>query len=588
MAKYRSALIIVLVTLITMFFLGGYFIITIIGQGNTALIQVHNIYMEQFDLQVKQEVQTATTVLTGYQLKVLQGQLSEVEAQKQAAAIIRGLRYGKDGYLWIDTTSGMNIANLGKDTEGKSRWDSKDANGVYFIQEIIKNGSKEDGGYTEYNFPKPDDKSANPVAYPKRSYSLLFKPWNWVIGTGNYYDNIDQIIATEKLNMQKATYQRTVIGSSLAVLALLINLLIAWLINRKTQRDVKEMTQFSNQLADGNFTIRSCAAGGEMKIIGSSLLATVESLRTMISNVKESVTQVGLTTEGLNEGAEQSAQASAQVAGSISEIANMLDKQLRMIEDITAQMQQVSSETVRVEYQSKEAMNRAKTSEQAAQNGKQALDHATKQMGQIQASVEQTAQVVLELGQRSQDIGKINDTIKSIAEQTNLLALNAAIEAARAGEHGRGFSVVAEEVRKLADGSSQAARQIAELIKTIQDDTQKANQSMTKSINEVSSGNDIVTQAGVSFIEITNHVQEVSMQIQEIAKGSSEIQQTAKRVTQSTQDMLVQNSIFSAEVQSISSATEQQTASAEEIASSSQVLADMMNELRRMIERFRI
>ncbi|MFZ3132210.1 MAG: cache domain-containing protein, partial [Desulfosporosinus sp.] len=536
------------------------------------------------DQQIKQEVQTAVTILDEYQQKEAQGQLTEADAKKQAADIIRGMRYGKEGYFWIDTTEGINIVNLGKSSEGTSRWDSKDSNGVYYIQEIIKNGSNEGGGYTEYSFPK----TGGTIAYPKRSYSLLFKSWDWVIGTGNYYDDIDQIIAAEESSMQKATTQRIVIILTLSVIALIINLLIAGLLNRKTQRDVRRTTEFARQLAEGDLTVQYYTAGGEMKAVSNALFDTTESLRTIISNIKESMIQIDLSTEGLSYGTKQSAQASMQVTSSIREIANMLDNQLHTIEEIAVQMEQVSTETIRVEQQSKEAMNRAKTSELSAQNGKQALDHATKQMGQIQASVEQTAQVVTELEKGSQEIGKINDTIKTIAEQTNLLALNAAIEAARAGEHGRGFSVVADEVRKLADGSSQAAQQIAELIKTIQNDTLKVNQSMLQSIEEVTSGYAIMTQAGASFIEITDHVQEVSVQIQEIVKESSDIQQAAKRVALSTKDMLKQNSVFSTEAQSISAATEQQSASAEEMASSSQVLANMTSELHEIIKKFKV
>jgi methyl-accepting chemotaxis protein len=582
--KFRSSLTIVLITVIALCLLGGYSVVTTIGLGNTALTKIHEVYMDQFDQQTKQEVQTAVAILDEYQQKEALGQLSEKDAQKQAADIIRGMKYGKEGYFWIDTTKGMNIVNLGKSTEGNSRWDSKDSNGVYYIQEIIKNGSNEGGGYTEYSIVK----AGGTIAYPKRSYSVLFKSWDWVIGTGNYYDDIDQIIAAEESSMQKATTQRMVIILALSLIALIVNLLIAGLLNRKTQKDVQRTTEYAQQLAEGDLTIQHYTAGGEMKAVSNALFDTTESLRRIISNIKESMTQIDLSTEGLSCGTRQSAEASIQVTSSIREVANMLENQLHTIEEIAAQMEQVSADTISVEQQSKEAMNRAKTSELSAQNGKQALDHAIEQMGQIQASVEQTAQVVTELEQRSQEIGKINDTIKTIAEQTNLLALNAAIEAARAGEHGKGFSVVADEVRKLADGSSQAAQQIAELIKTIQNDTLKVNQSMHQSINEVTAGYTIMTKAGASFVEITDHVQEVSAQIQEIVNESSEIQQAAKRVAQSTKDMLKQNSFFSTEAQSISAATEQQTASAEEMASTSQVLADMTSELHEMIKKFKV
>lgn len=174
-------------------------------------------------------------------------------------------------------------------------------------------------------------------------------------------------------------------------------------------------------------------------------------------------------------------------------------------------------------------------------------------MDSIESTVDHSAQVVANSGEKSQEIGQIVDTISAIADQTNLLALNPAIEAARAGEQGRGFAVVAEEVRHLAEQSQEAAKQIAELIRGIQTDTTKAVETMGKGTQEVKTGSQIVDEAGRSFKSIVELIGQVSQQ-----------------------------------VQAISTATEEQAASMEEIAASSETLARMAEKLQAEVSKFKI
>ncbi|MBP2651690.1 MAG: mcpB 7 [Firmicutes bacterium] len=209
-------------------------------------------------------------------------------------------------------------------------------------------------------------------------------------------------------------------------------------------------------------------------------------------------------------------------------------------------------------------------------------------MGQIEQTVNTSAQVVTKLGQRSKEIGQIVDTISGIASQTNLLALNAAIEAARAGEQGRGFAVVAEEVRKLAEQSQDAAKKIAQLIGEIQVDTDKAVVAMDNGTREVKTGADVVNTAGAAFGEIaslvtavSDQVREISAAMQQMATGSQQIVGSVKKI-----DDLGKKS--AGEAQGVSAAAEEQLASMEEIASSSQSLAQLAQKLQAEINTFRI
>ncbi|MDF2875783.1 MAG: methyl-accepting chemotaxis protein [Sporomusa sp.] len=224
----------------------------------------------------------------------------------------------------------------------------------------------------------------------------------------------------------------------------------------------------------------------------------------------------------------------------------------------------------------------------AASGGEKSVATAVTQMDSIEKTVNESARVVTKLGERSKEIGQIVDTISGIAGQTNLLALNAAIEAARAGEQGRGFAVVAEEVRKLAEQSQTAAKQIADLIAEIQGDTDKAVFAMSEGTREVRSGSQIVNTTGESFNEImalitavSSEVREISGSIQQMAAGSTQIVSSAKDI-----EGICKNT--AGQTQTVSAATQEQSASMQEIAASSQSLAKLAEGLQGAISRFKL
>jgi len=343
-------------------------------------------------------------------------------------------------------------------------------------------------------------------------------------------------------------------------------------------------------LAQGNLGEREQKVFSEDEIgqLGAGFREMRRNLRQLIGKVHSQSEQLAASSEELTASAEQSAQAANQVAQSITDVAEGAAEQLSVTNETTAVVQQLSASIQQVAASTNEIAEQSAQAADKARNGNMSVNKAINQMIQIERTVSASATVVGELGERSKEIGQIVATISGIAGQTNLLALNAAIEAARAGDHGRGFAVVAEEVRKLAEQSQEATKQISSLISAIQADTDKAVKAMDEGTREVKLGAEVVNVAGQAFHEISVLVTQVSEQIKEtsatieqMAVGSQQIVEAVTRIDKLSKKATEQS-------QTVSAATEEQSASMEEIASSSQSLANLAMDLREAVIKFRV
>ncbi|MBP2643223.1 MAG: methyl-accepting chemotaxis sensory transducer with Cache sensor [Firmicutes bacterium] len=333
---------------------------------------------------------------------------------------------------------------------------------------------------------------------------------------------------------------------------------------------------------------RKVVSEDEIGHLAETLLKMRTHLRQLVTKINDSSEQVAAAAEELTATSEQSSQASNQVVVSITHVASGSEAQVNSVNDATVIIETMSASTEEIAANAANVTAVTEQTAATASRGFEAISKATAQMALIENTVITSAAIVAQLGNRSKDIGQIVEAISTIANQTNLLALNAAIEAARAGEAGKGFAVVADEVRKLAEQAETAAKQIAALIAAIQIDTDKAVTAMDEGTKVVRTGTQVVNNAGQAFQEISQSITKASSQVKEfsdtihqIAESSQEIVSTVHSINNVTKEIAEQT-------HSISAASQEQTASIDDIASASLSLATLATDLQKTIKQFKL
>ena len=395
-----------------------------------------------------------------------------------------------------------------------------------------------------------------------------------------------------QIEEQASTKRANEVQILLIVISLVVAvavIMVSIYISRKIAKSTNLLTSAASEIADGNFTLADIVVTSTDEIgqLGTSFNRMKANLRNLIQKTGSSAAQVGAASEQLTASANHSAQAANQVAAATTNVAQGAEQQLATIYQATDAVQQLMTSVQRIATSAENAAAKSTEATDTARSGGTAASKAVSQMVQLEATVNSSAQVIGQLGQRSQQIGEIVATISAIARQTNLLALNAAIEAARAGEQGRGFAVVAEEVKKLAEQSQEAAKEIAVLIGQIQGDTHTAVKTMVNGTNEVKMGVKVVGVTGQSFQDMEGIVVEVSRQIKEISAAIQEMAGGSQQIVLSVTEIKDLSKKAAEESQTVSAATQEQSASIEEIAASSQDLALMSQNLQEAVSRFR-
>ena len=401
----------------------------------------------------------------------------------------------------------------------------------------------------------------------------------WIIGIF-----VPEEFVFAEMNTMKITY------GILVIIGILLTGFAGITFSNRITASVLQVKEHADELASGNLRLDDIQVDSQDEIgaLGNAFNTMSHNIRELIRKMATTAEQVAASSEELTASAQQSADASNHVAGNVSEVSVGMDEQMKSIDEAKKTVDTVFTDITEVAEKMQQITETSGRTADAAQQGESLMNGAMDKMGHIEKSVLASADVVKKLGDNSQQIGQIVDTIAAIAEQTNLLALNAAIEAARAGEHGKGFAVVAEEVRKLAAESQSSAEEIRNRIQAIQGDTEQAVVSMQGGTTEVQHGTAAIREVGEQFKDILRMVNEIKTQIDDMDSRVRAVSDGAGSIVKSV-DSIDEVSRKTAEnTQSISAATQEQSASTEEIASASQALAQMATELQEATGKFRV
>ncbi|RXI96716.1 methyl-accepting chemotaxis protein [Anaerobacillus alkaliphilus] len=416
-------------------------------------------------------------------------------------------------------------------------------------------------------------------------YQTAYMPLLNVNGetVGIFYVGASEEVISKIMSSITVTFSITII-----IITIIGVLIVVWFTNRLKKR-LRKLSEALEKAGDGDFTTEVVdTAGDELSYLSASYNRMRENLGAMIQKVKETSVLVAVSAEQLNSGAEQTSRATEQITEAMQQVADGTDQQSANVEESGRALEEVSQGINNIAENSSEiAENSTKTSERAKQ-GDVYVKQTVQQINDINVSVTESSEVIKLLEKRSQQIGDISKVITDIANQTNLLALNAAIEAARAGEHGKGFAVVADEVRKLAEQSQTSSTQISELINEIQKDMVHSNASMEQVKREVKDGLDIVGKTEGSFKLILQSMEEMGERVYSMAATAEQISASAEEVSSRVSTITSVTRGTAAHTQIVAASAEEQLASMQEVTASAQALSKMAHELQAIIGKFKL
>ena len=377
----------------------------------------------------------------------------------------------------------------------------------------------------------------------------------------------------------------------ISLIAFALLFLAALYITRDIKAELSKMVDSCNALRDGDLRNRGRLEDFREDEFGDmwrALYGVKDNLHKLMGTFHDGSNQLAAASEELTATSEQASHDAEQVALAVEQTAESVAQQRDAVARSTEAMNQVAGSILHIQSNADQVAQNSRRASERADGGNQAVDGAVQQMENVAATVRQSADIVSKLGERSQEIGQIVDTITEISDQTNLLALNAAIEAARAGEAGRGFAVVADEVRKLAEASQQSAGRIASLIESIQADTADAVQSMQAGRTQVANGAKAVEGLKDNFREITELVDQTSAQMQEIAASIAGVSNDSGEVQGEIEQLDSISQHISTDMESIAASTEERRTSAKDIAEASSALATQAQRMQDALQVFKL
>jgi len=475
------------------FVLFSFLSILLIGYTGIALVK-DEMYTDR-KTQLKVQIESVEGLLKSYQHKVTQNKLSLADAKNEFFTTLTEMRYAEDGYFFAFTSDMILKATIKGGKTSINVASTKDANGRSIYQDIY-NGTKNSNnrGYTEYQFKR----IANGSAEDKLSYALHYKPWDIIVGTGIYINDIEDTAFDSIVEM-----------GIIVAFILMVLMLIAWQIISAVIKPITNIQNVMAKVEAGDITLRLTDHNNdELGQLSHSINSMLSEFHLLLKKLSESSNDLTSASDSLSVIAQQTNRG--------------VNKQTEEIQTVVSAIEEMSLTVKEVEGNTLTAAN-------TTQEASNMINDASAMVAETMVLVDNAAQkidhaglVVEELKEGSSEIAKVLNVITTISDQTNLLALNAAIEAARAGEAGRGFAVVADEVRSLAQNTQHSTIEIQKIIEKLQSLSQTASESMVAGKDAAQQTIEAATSTDEKLKRVVEHVSQINDMTGQIASATTE------------------------------------------------------------------
>lgn len=396
-------------------------------------------------------------------------------------------------------------------------------------------------------------------------------------------------IPESEINAASDTIIERIIFLSIVIL-LLLSLIIFIAFRKYILKPISSILDFSNKIAAGNLKaeLDPSESNSEFKLLMKALNEMQASLKNIISDISEEAEQAAAASEELSAAGEEVGKSAKEVGKAIQNVASgaeeqsaQIDETEKVFEDLEKYLTEISSRAALMEEETKKAMNNI-------DSGISQVNNSVKEINEVKTETEAAAETINNLGELSQEIGEIVELIRGIADQTNLLALNAAIEAARAGESGRGFSVVADEIRQLAEESQTATDNISQLISRVQNNVENAVEKMDQNQTKVADSVQTIEKTGKAFANIKESSEKLTAGITEINSTTEKVEKGSITVRENLNEITSVSEEAASNVEEVAASSEEQAAATEEIVSSAQNMAQIAENLAKSVNKFKI
>lgn len=522
---------------------------------------LYDVTLDSYKSVISSEVQSAISITENYYELAQSGELPEAEAQKKAMEVIRSIRYGDDnsGYLWIDGTDYTLLMHpILPDQEGNNRYELTDQNDVKIIQEIMK--VAKEGGYNEFYFTKSD----GVTVAPKVAYSKEFEPWNWVITTGVYEDDIQSVVDNSEgvVRIGQIFDQAISLMAGIAALFTVIIAIVAYILIKRIIQVIEKVKAQLTRVAQGDLTGklegRISQRNDELGAMVRNTNIAMDSFRSSMLSVKDTTDAVEAGSMDMKEKTENAVNANEQVATAIGNVAAEVSQQASAVDQMIENVASLADAGKAVSTAVEEALQYMKQLDGNSADMKAKMESMSAESANMDVNVQEISEKIDVTSKGIQEMETILGSIEEIASETNLLALNASIEAARAGDAGRGFAVVADSIKGLSENTSNELENIRKIISTLVENFNecekcielvvKSNQSSTESTkdviesfriinNDVISTNEKLTVVHETDEKMMKDIMEIDSQVKVIGQGAESNAAATQEITASSEEL---------------------------------------------------